>query len=58
MSLIAKSHMKTNGPKTSTEIHGPLGRTFHLLEKTSATADWHFATSWNDAKVIALPKQC
>jgi hypothetical protein len=35
---IAKSLMKRVGPKASTAIRGPLGFTFHPLEKTSAIA--------------------
>jgi hypothetical protein len=36
---IAKSLMTRDGPKAPTAIRGPLGFTFHLLEKANAIAD-------------------
>jgi hypothetical protein len=35
---IAKSFKKRDGPKAPTAIHGPLGFTFHPLEKANAIA--------------------
>jgi hypothetical protein len=36
---IAKSLMKRDGPKAPTTIRGPLGFTFHPLEKATVIAD-------------------
>jgi hypothetical protein len=36
---IAKSLINRDGPRAPTEIHGPLGIKFHLLEKTNAITD-------------------
>jgi hypothetical protein len=36
---IAKSFMKSDGPKTPTAIHGPLGITYQPNEKANMTAD-------------------
>jgi hypothetical protein len=31
--------MSQDGPKKLTAVHGPLGLTYHLIEKTNAIAD-------------------
>jgi hypothetical protein len=37
---IAKSFMKTEGPKAPTTLPGPLGITYHPKEKASLNAVW------------------
>jgi hypothetical protein len=36
---IAKSPMKTDGPKAPTVVHSPLGIAYHPNESTNVTAD-------------------